>query len=370
MLFDSSLRKELSRSFGATLVVILTIVVTMMLIRALAQAAGGRVAPQDVLLLLAYTALGQLPMILSLSLFVAVVSTLTRMYRDSEMAIWFASGVSLMRFLPVALRFALPLVVCLAALSVLLGPWATRQMINLRDSYENRSDLSRVAPGQFESSSNGQRVFFVDKDSSETGEGRHIFILDKRADSESVTTAQAGRIEPGGAGQRVLILENGARTELDQRTGRKSLARFDEYRIVIGEKSLAPVEEQPLRARSSLDLLKLSGRRVDAEWAARIGPVLTAVNLLLLGIGLSSGNQRKGASWTLLFALLSFVVYFNLVNLSQAWVASGQLSLAGALLAVHGSVFVIGTWLLWWRERGSSWRLRRTPAPSATPLRA
>lgn len=362
MLFDSSLRKELSRSFGGTLIVILTIVVTMMLIRALAQAAGGRVAPQDVLLLLAYTALGQLPMILSLSLFVAVVSVLTRMYRDSEMAIWLSSGVSLLRFLPVTLRFALPLLACLAALSVLLGPWATRQMINLRDAYENRSDLSRVAPGQFESSSNGQRVFFVDKDSDETGEGRHIFILDKRDDRESITTAQAGRIEPAGSGQRLLILENGARTELNEKTGQKSLARFDQYRILVGEKSLAPVEEQPLRARSTVDLLKLSGARVNAEWAARIGPILTAVNLLVLGIGLSGGNQRRGASWTLLFALLSFVVYFNLVNLSQAWVGAGRMTLAGALLAVHGGVFAIGAWLLWWRDRGSSLRLGRARA--------
>jgi lipopolysaccharide export system permease protein len=365
MLFDSSLRKELSRSFGGTLIVILTIVLTMMLIRTLAQAAGGRVAPQDVVLLLGYTALGQLPMILSLSLFVAVVSVLTRMYRDSEMAIWFSSGVSLMRFMPPALRFALPLMVCLAALSVLLGPWANRQVLNLRDRYENRSDLSRVAPGQFESSSNGQRVFFIDKETSDSGDGRHIFILDRRNERESVTTAQAGRIEPAADGRRELVLSRGARTELELRTARKSLARFDEYRIVVGEKSLAPLEALPLKARSSWDLLAQHGPKADAEWSARISPVLTAVNLLLLGMGLCGGNQRRGASWTLLFALLSFVVYFNLVNLSQAWVAASQMSLATALLTVHGSVLLIALWLLWWRERGSTWHWRRAAAQPA-----
>ena len=98
MLFDSTLRRDLARSFGATLVVVLTIVVTMMLMRTLAQAAGGKVSPQDVLLLLGFAALGYLPTILTLSLFVAAVATLTRMYRDSEMTIWFASGVSLSRF--------------------------------------------------------------------------------------------------------------------------------------------------------------------------------------------------------------------------------------------------------------------------------
>ncbi|HRD86399.1 MAG TPA: LPS export ABC transporter permease LptF, partial [Rubrivivax sp.] len=61
MLFDSSIRRELSRSFGATLVVVLTIVLTMFLIRTIGQAASGTVSPQDVVLLLGYTALGHLP---------------------------------------------------------------------------------------------------------------------------------------------------------------------------------------------------------------------------------------------------------------------------------------------------------------------
>ena len=98
MLFDSTLRRELARSFGATLVVILTVVLTIMLIRTLGQAAVGRIAPQDVALLLGYVALGYLSLVLSLSLFIAVVATLGRMYRDSEMAIWFSSGVGLTRF--------------------------------------------------------------------------------------------------------------------------------------------------------------------------------------------------------------------------------------------------------------------------------
>ena len=84
MLFDTTLRRELARVFGAALVVILTIVLTMMLIRTLGLAAGGTVAPQDVVLLLGYTALGHLPTMLSLSLFIAVVAALGRMYRDSE----------------------------------------------------------------------------------------------------------------------------------------------------------------------------------------------------------------------------------------------------------------------------------------------
>ena len=106
MLFDSSIRKELARSFGATLVVLVTVVMTMMLIRTLGQASRGSVSPSDVMLVMGFTVLGQLSTILTLSLVVAVVSTLSRMSRDSEMVIWFASGRGLISLLRPLLRFA------------------------------------------------------------------------------------------------------------------------------------------------------------------------------------------------------------------------------------------------------------------------
>jgi lipopolysaccharide export system permease protein len=365
MLFDSSLRKELSRSFGGTLVVIMTIVLTMMLIRTLALAAGGRVAPQDVALLLGFTALGYMPPILALSLFVAVVSTLTRMYRDSEMAIWLGSGVSLLRFVPVVLRFALPTLVLLSVLAVVVWPWTNQQATELRERYENRSDLSRVAPGQFQSSSNGQRVFFIDKDAvanaAGEGSGGHIFILDQQTTRESVTTAKAGRIAPTTLGTRQLVLERGTRAELDLGTGNKTLARFDEYRVTVGEKALSQLDELPAKARGTLELLRVATTRAYAELAWRAGLAMTAFNLLLLGVGLAAGSSRRNNAWTLLLALLAFIVYFNLLSLSQAWVGGGRMSLAGSLLGLHGSAFALAVWLLWWRDRGSAQYALRLP---------
>ncbi|NBQ88476.1 MAG: LptF/LptG family permease, partial [Betaproteobacteria bacterium] len=80
MLFHSSLRRELARSFGATLVVLATVVMTMTLIRTLNQAARGIVNPQEVVMVMGYLVLGSMPLILSLSLFIAIVATLSRMY--------------------------------------------------------------------------------------------------------------------------------------------------------------------------------------------------------------------------------------------------------------------------------------------------
>jgi lipopolysaccharide export system permease protein len=136
MIFDSSIRKELARSFGATLVVLVTIVMTIMLIRTLGQAARGSLNPADILLVMGYTVLGHLPTILTLSLFIAIVATLSRMYRDSEMAIWFASGRGLAGFVRPLLRFAWPVLVVIAVLALLVWPWANQQTQELRDRYE------------------------------------------------------------------------------------------------------------------------------------------------------------------------------------------------------------------------------------------
>lgn len=366
MLFDSSLRADLSRSFGGTLVVILTIVLTMMLIRTLGQAAIGRVSPQDVVLLLGYTALAHLPTMLALSLFIAVVATLGRMYRDSEMTIWFASGVGLTRFVRPVLRTAWPVLLVIALLALFVWPWVNQRSVEMRDRFERRSDLSRIAPGQFQTSSDGRRVFFIERDSADGKTGRNVFILSNGADSEAVTSARSGHIELDGE-DRFLVLDKGQRNEQNRKTGEKSLSRFESYRVLAGEKALSRMEELPPKAKRSIDLMIDPTPRHQGELTWRLGLLCGAANLLLLAIPLSAANPRRASNWNLLIALLAFVVYYNVINLSQAWVGSGKLGMGSALALFHGGAFALAVGLIWSREQGGrSFRARmRSKAAAA-----
>ena len=352
MLFDSTLRRELARNFGATLVVILTIVLTMMLIRTLGQAAIGRVSPQDVVLLLGYVALGHLPTMLALSLFIAVVATLSRMYRESEMAIWFASGVGLTRFVAPVLRLSWPVLLVIGLLALFVWPWQNQRSVELKERFERRSDLSRVAPGQFQTSSDGRRVFFIERDAADSRTGRNVFILSSMPETESVTSARSGRIEMQGD-DRVLMLTRGQQNEENLKSGEKTLARFEGYSAQVGERVLSEIDNLPPKARRSIDLLLEPTPRHQGELVWRLGLLLGGANLTLLGIGLSASNPRRASNWNLLFALMSFVVYYNIINLSQAWVASGKTSMGAALIGAHGGAFLMAVGLLWWREHGN-----------------
>jgi len=364
MLFDSTLRRDLARTFGATLVIILTIVLTMMLIRTLGQAALGRISPQDVVLLLGYLALAQLPTMLALSMFIAVVATLGRMYRESEMAIWFASGVGLTRFVRPVLRTSWPVLIVVLILALFVWPWVNQRSVELRDRFERRSDLSRVAPGQFQSSSDGKRVFFIERDAADERTGRNVFILAQLGDVESVTTAKTGRILLEND-ERFLVLDRGQRNEQNTKTQEKTLSRFEGYKIQAGERVMTSTDELPPKARPTVELMQTPKAPFQGELVWRLGLVLGGANLLLLAIGLSETNPRRASNWNLLFALLTFVVYYNIINLTQAWVAGGKVSMGGALVTAHGGAFLLAIGLIWWREHGNSRGLRRSPTVTA-----
>jgi len=353
MLFDSSLRRDLARSFGATLIVILTIVLTFFLIKTLGQAAGGAVAPQDVVLLLGYVSLGHLPTMLALSLFVAVVSTLGRMYKDSEMVIWFASGVGLARFVRPVLRTAWPALLAIALLMFFVWPWGNHNSAELRERYAQRSDLSRVAPGVFQTSRDGSKVFFIERQADEGVTGRNVFVLSQSEKQESVTTARSGQLQTHGE-DRVLVLEHGQRNDVDLKSGEKTVASFDTYRVLAWEKAVRRADDRPPRARATLELLRDPTPRHRAELAWRIGLVLGAGNLVLLGIGLAATHPRRPSSWNLLFALLAFIIYYNLINLSQAWVAVDRVSLGPAMFVLHGAMFLLSVGLIWWRDHAAT----------------
>ena len=368
MLFDSTLRRELARNFGGTLVVLMTIVLTILFIRTLGQAAVGRIDPQDVALLLAYVALGNLPTLLAASMFIAVVATLSRMYRASEMTIWFASGVGLTRFVRPVLRVTWPVLLVIGLLALFVWPWQNQRGVELKERFERRSDLSRVTPGQFQTSSDGTRVFFIERDSADKSIGRNVFILSSLPDKESVTSARSGRIEMVGD-DRFLQLTRGQQNEENLRSGEKTLARFEGYSARAGERVLSSMDNLPPKARRSIDLLLEPTPRHQGELVWRLGLLLGAANMVLLGIGLSASNPRRASNWNLLFALMSFAIYYNVINLSQAWVAGGKVGMGTALVAAHGGAFLIAMGLLWWREnanRGGTWRAR-LGQPRAAP---
>lgn len=355
MLFHSSIRKELARTFGATLVILITVVMTTTVIRTLGEATRGAFSPTDVMIVMGYTVLSQLPAILSFSLFLSIVSVLTRMYRDSEMVIWLGSGRGLTSLIRPLLRFAWPIFLLILALALVVLPWASDQIEDLRDKYQKRSDVSRVEPGQFQESANGDKVFFIDKDSSNKEEGINVFLITRERGVETVTSANRGTVQVED-GQKRLVLENGQRVEMTTDTREASFSTFDRYTIKLGFDAPAARNFVPAATLPTSTLLTSPLPLHQGELVWRVGFFLAAINVIFLSLAVSGFNPRVGRASNLLFAFLAYLAYFNMLALGKNWVETGQIPAVQLLLCLHGGVFVFS--MVWLTIRHNHWALR------------
>jgi lipopolysaccharide export system permease protein len=274
---------------------------------------------------------------------------------DSEMVIWFGSGNSLTKFLKPTWNFSWPVLAIISLLLLFAWPWSNIQTQYLKDKFEKRSDLERVAPGQFQESASGSRVFFIDKDSLDNKEGKNVFISSTDHNKQAMTSSKTGHVEIMNDEQ-YLVLENGQRVEQTIGKDELKVTQFKSYTSLLNPSSKLQ-DKPPLKTVTSLELIQNPTTANLGELGWRLGVAFSAFNVIIIALAITSANPRVGRGGNLAQALLIFVVYFNLINLGQSWVGSGKAQLVPFFAALHGGVFVLAyTWLT---ARHYNWNWRQ-----------
>jgi lipopolysaccharide export system permease protein len=349
MIFQRSLRRELINTAGAVFTTLFTITITVMLIRILGQAAGGKVASQDVIALIGFAALNYLPVILILTGFIAVLLVVTRSYQDSEMVVWFASGMSLTQWIRPVLSFGLPIVVMTALLSFIATPWASRQSADFRERFEKREDVAKVSPGRFQESASANRVFFVEGISGDASKVKNVFVSTTQNGKNSIVVSKEGTMEFDNLGDKFLVLLNGRRYDGSPTQPDFRLMEFDRYGVLVSRQSQAVIGDKSAHSLPTRALLADPNNFNMGELLWRTALPIMCVILMLLAIPLSFVNPRGGRSLNLLIALFLFVSYSNMVSIFQASVVQKRLSVLEAWWPIHvfGAVLVVA--LFMWR---------------------
>ncbi|MBC7857538.1 MAG: LPS export ABC transporter permease LptF [Burkholderiaceae bacterium] len=349
MIFQRALQRELASTAGATFTVLFTIIVTWTLITILGKAAGGRVASSDVLALIAFATLNYLPTILILTGFIAVLMAVTRSYRDSEMVVWLASGLSLARWIRPVLGFGLPLVLLTAVLSLVATPWAKQKSAEYIERFEKREDLQKVAPGQFRESAASNRVFFVEGISGESANVQNVFVNTVDQNGTAVVVAREGAIDTSADGERFLVLKNGRRYQGVPGRSDFQTMEFERYTMRVAAKARRAGAGAGVDAMPTAELLIKPTPFTRAELLWRIASPLTCLVLMLLAIPLGFVNPRAGSSANLIIALLIFFTYNNLIKLAEASVKQERISFGAAWWPLHALAGLVVLGLFAWR---------------------
>jgi lipopolysaccharide export system permease protein len=359
MIFRRSLLREFASTCLAAFLILLLITLTTGLIRLLGRAARGSIPAEEILAFLGFSSLNYIPILLSLSLFIAVLMTLTRKYRDSEMIIWFSSGVSLVSWVWPVLLFSAPIVTMIAALSLFLSPWALARSDEFKRQIEAREDVAWTTPGVFRESKNAERVYFIESRAEKLTEISNIFVYTSEGGKTGVISARSGYEEVAENGDRFLVLLNGYRYDGPPNSPQYRILEFEHYAVRIDPRQVR-AGLAPIKARSTAQLLA-SGKPSDfGELSWRVGLPVSALVLVLLAIPLSFVNPRSGRSLNLVLALLIYATYSNLLSLAQAWISHGRINEVAGFLGVHLFMLIVLALLFYHRLAVYSlFRLRR-----------
>jgi lipopolysaccharide export system permease protein len=353
MIFQRALRRELVSAAGAVFTTLFTITITFMLMKTLGQAASGKVASQDVVALLGFQALNYMPVILILTCFISVLMAITRSYQDSEMVVWFASGLSLSRWIKPVLSFGLPIVALTAVLTFFVAPWANRQSSEFRERFEKREDIAKVSPGKFQESASADRIFFVEGVSGDATRVRNVFVNSMQDGRNSVVVAKEGTVVVDGNGDKFLVMSKGRRYDgVAAQSGQSDfrVMEFERYGVLVSRQSQAVEGDKSARSMPTQALLSDMANPFNrGELLWRLSLPLMCVLLMLLGIPLGFVNPRGGRSANLMVALLVFVIYLNMINIFQAAVVQQRMPLAEAWWPIHLVAFALLAFLFAWR---------------------
>jgi lipopolysaccharide export system permease protein len=337
-LLDRYIFKEVLRALLAVFAVLMTVFLSQQLVRFLGDAAEGKLPLDLVLSMLGFKSLSVATLILPLSLFIAIIVGLGRLYKDSEMVVMSACGASPWRLLRSILTVALPVAAALVYLAQIAAPWAQEQEFRILDRAASKTDFSGLVAGRFLPAGGDRNVYYLERLSEDKSRAYGLFAQVFNDDRPTTVSAREGfqRIDPE-TKDRFLVGKDGYRYDGLPGDEQFRIIEFRSHGVRI-QRHEPPRGRRKMRAVPTVDLLGSDDLDAAAELQWRWSIALQALVLALLAIPLSHTDPRQGRFGRVFSAILAYFIYTNLMTGARAWLEQGTIPPWLGLWWVHAAV--------------------------------
>ena len=247
MIIRDYIIKEVLRTFSGVFIVLFLIILSTQFLRSLSLVADGKIALDFLFILIFLKNIESLTLIVPLTLFLAILLALSRLYKDSEMIALSACGIGPNSLLKSILIVIFSFVFLEAGLSMVLAPWASNKMQHAEESFKSQAVLELITPGQFNLADNGQRVLFTEE-MPEPTKLKNVFLHVDNGDSSSVMASDNAKIVTDSKqGSRYLVFQDGNRYDGSAGSLDYRFIKFKDYGVLMEgkqpEKSLSGVKQ-------------------------------------------------------------------------------------------------------------------------------
>jgi len=347
------LAREILKTTCATLLVLFVILVSNALGRELANIADGDLPQQALWPVLFSQSIYLLSVLLPIALFLGIIFTFGRMYKDHEIVVMHACGIGYRDFYRPVILVLIPFMI----ISIYTSLWLNAQVLNaaketiLREA--NLHEFLLIKPGQFNQSKDGKLVFFMESLSEDKLELRDIIISQTGQSDMVIETAETGRqMIDEKTGDLFLVIGPGARFEGQAGDNQIRQISFDQHGILIEKqkKSLGyRLDSEQMMPAALLNSDELE-RRIEFHWRIAV-PVVMLV-LALLAVPLAYIAPRRGRYGKVGVAMLVFIVYLNLMAFTRVKLEEQVIPEALNFWWVHLLFLMLTLALIYRRNRG------------------
>ena len=359
-ILDKYLMKEMLLTWLAVLVVLLVIMIGNVLGRSLSQVSEGVIQADMLLVLVGVKSINLLVTLIPLGLYLGIMLAHGRFYRDNEMAVMHACGVSWLDLMRPTVVIGLLGVLSITALTLFASPWAARYEQHLKQVMREQSALSLVTPGKFIESSDGKAVFFARQSNSARTQFNDVFLYRENQTSEPVVDSAriASYQRDEESGDEYLIFTDGQTSVGTAGMPGYAVTQFKRQGVLRPREA----SREPRLQRKGKTLSQLWGNdnpedQAELQW--RVSIPLAALLLALLAVPLSYTSPREGRFGKVAIAVLIYIPYANLLVLMRKWIAAGTVPAWVGLWPVHLAIIVLIVLLLA-KRTGWNWLFRRT----------
>lgn len=297
---------------------------------------------QELMPLVSFNMIRDTSLILSLSFFLAVILTISQLYKNSEAVVMNSLGLSDKHFIVFIQPLVLLSFVIIFFLTIYAVPWANQQKNIMEEETNNASEFSFITEGEFEVFKQGDIVFYASESKSldTIGEQNMEEIFIYAIDDENpviVLASEAKKYIDSESDSIYLRLKDGVRYQGIPGNENINILNFDLYdlEIVSGELQKSVAIYTKIEGKSTLDLIKEGGRHANAELQWRLSQPITVLILSVIGVFLGKASPRGGKGVNLLIGIILFMFYYNGLLVAKNALELGQIDPIIGLWGVH-----------------------------------
>jgi len=303
---------------------------------------------QELIHLISFNMIRDVVIILTLSFFLAIILSISQLYKNSEAIVMNSVGLSDKHFNVFIQPMVLLSFVMIFFLTIYAVPWAKQQKNIVQEETRNASEFSFITEGEFEEFKQGDIVFYASESKTLDTVGEQnfeeIFIyLSNEEIPVIVLASEANKYIDPRTNSTYLRLKDGIRYQGILSDENINILNFDLYdlEIISGElqKSLAIYTK--IEGKSTLDLIKEGGSYANAELQWRLSQPITVLILSFFGIFLGKTSPRGGKGLNLLIGVIVFMLYYNGLLIAKKAIELGQINLLTGFLGVHLLVLML-----------------------------